>query len=114
MNSGEGPRMSRRPLLVAACAAILFASGCGTMKNLDACRHPPGSPPQAKPFGGFREDVDFLSETTKFDGWPLAILGLVDLPCSLVCDVFTLPWTIKAARVRKAWPKESPAVLPEP
>lgn len=100
--------MPHRSALAVACVAILFASGCGTVGNFNPGYREPGSPPSPKVFGGVREDVRSLQEVER----PLWVLA--DLPFSLVCDVFTLPWTIRAARVRKHWAKESPAVLPEP
>jgi uncharacterized protein YceK len=100
--------MSNRFPLVAACAAVLLASGCGTVGNFNPGYREPGGPPSPKVFGGVREDVRSLQEVER----PLWVLA--DLPFSLAGDVFTLPWTLRAARLRKAWPKESPAVLPEP
>jgi uncharacterized protein YceK len=114
MHSGEGLRMSNRFSLLVAFAAILSASGCGTITNLSENRRPLGSPPQAKPFGGVREDVAFMTETASQDGLMLGVVGIIDLPFSLVGDVFTLPWTLRAIRLRKMCPKESIAVLPEP
>jgi uncharacterized protein YceK len=87
-------------LLIPACAALLFASGCGTIGNFNDGYREPGGPPAPKVFGGVREDVKYLREADR----PFVVL--VDLPLSFVGDVFTLPWTIKAARIRRMWPKE--------
>jgi uncharacterized protein YceK len=85
-----------RSLIV--CAVLVFGSGCGTIGNFNDGYREPGGPPVPKVFGGVREDFKFLKEAdTPF--WVL-----VDLPLSLAGDVFTLPWAIKAARVRKTWP----------
>ena len=104
--------MSKR-LPLAACAALLFASGCGTINNFSPGNRAIGGPPAAQAFGGVRDDADFLTETERGKS-PGAILALADLPLSFVADVFTLPWALKAIRLRKTWPAYQPVIVPDP
>jgi uncharacterized protein YceK len=60
-----------------------FASGCGTLANLDGREYPlMGMPGQImpRPFGGVARDVKWMF--------------ILDLPLSLIGDVVTLPKTI--------------------
>jgi len=88
----------------AACV-LVCASGCGTLTNMDRGLDVPGYPPHRRVFGGVLEDIEYLNQT---EHW-IEVIALADIPFSLVGDVFTLPWTLKAARMRKM-SKEPPSL----
>jgi uncharacterized protein YceK len=68
-----------RPLAIAVLALSTAICGCGTMTNMHSAT---GNIPP-RPFGGLATDFDAIGEGD--------LLGLVDLPGSLVGDVVTLP-----------------------
>lgn len=103
-------RATKGLMLVMVCAAGL--GGCGTTSNLND--------PDGKPdiFGGVRRDLEMQLVTDSFRNSaagdpsllttvPLVLVSLVDLPLSAVCDILTLPLTI-----RVALEKDPPPVQP--
>lgn len=97
--------MRLRSWVFAACV-LTCTSGCGTLTNMDRGLDVPGYPPHRRVFGGVREDRECATQAEHI----LGVLALADMPISLVGDVFTLPWTLKAARQRKM--SKEPQSLP--
>lgn len=93
---------SRRAIALGALA--LLAAGCGTINNFRGGTDFNGVPMRQDVFGGVKADFQAVTET------PLGGVMLADMPLSLVADVATLPWTIKASRMKKA--ETNPVTLP--
>ncbi|MDB5307823.1 MAG: hypothetical protein JWO38_2025 [Gemmataceae bacterium] len=86
--------MSLRPTaLTGIVLGSLFLSGCGTACNV-------GTVYSERPrvFGGVPEDLTALFQG---DNWLVCHVAIVDLPLSIVGDLFTLPWVVKASRDAK-------------
>jgi uncharacterized protein YceK len=76
-------------------AVVLLAlGGCGTFMNVGAVRCAPYSHPQI--YGGVQFDVEYEISRGSAEG---LMIGILDLPLSLVADTLTLPITI-AAEIR--------------
>ena len=113
-----------RPVLVVSLLLALLASiGCGTLYNLDfntcCCG---GRPDSHRIYGGVETDLAYPVCTfreMRASNQPLviqvtyvsiaSILGLVDLPLSMVADTVTLPLTIAAQieRYMQSEPKQA-------
>jgi uncharacterized protein YceK len=135
-----GLKMSFRAFHVALLFSSLFVGGCGTCANLVMVPPPAGG---KTPFGGVRQDMECMTETTGQDSaYPqhpdaevnhfrrsaLKLLCAVDLPFSLVGDVVTWPYTASytvinspvpvppmAQSIPQQWPASAaPATLPAP
>ena len=94
--------MSAARLLLLGYALPLLA-GCGTMANMQGKNLPAldaGGQYEPRPFGGVRNDVRWLCQGNGF------VLGLVDLPFSLVGDVVTLPVVLLGSATKPAEPAE--------
>jgi hypothetical protein len=94
----------RRRLLGLAAAALLLPS-CGTIANFYH-KSTPDTPVGREVFGGVQRDLEFAESIPGgIVGMVVACLVVADLPLSAVGDVVTLPWTIRAERIRKCGPE---------
>jgi uncharacterized protein YceK len=95
----------RLAMLLCAGAILAGASGCGTMVNMVDPMFGgfPDKPSHAEKqiYGGVVNDFDVIGGAVywKSDYAPTArpfavVVGLIDLPLSLVADTITLPWTV--------------------
>src|SRR5262245_17247608 len=88
-------------LCLTSAALVAGATGCGTMVNMTEPMFDSSAHAEKQIYGGVVNDVDVIGGAVywKSDYAPTArpfgvIVGLIDLPLSLVADTITLPWTI--------------------
>src|SRR5262245_9344278 len=107
--AGKGPPMMRRLLILGLAAA---AGGCGTMANMAGREYPlMGLPTQTtEAFGGAANDLRWVRlqagrvvAPEDLEDVPAGFVltgyfALIDLPMSVVGDVFTLPSVLLGAR----------------
>jgi uncharacterized protein YceK len=112
-------------ICLTGAALVVIATGCGTMVNMtDPMFSAPSNEPsraEKQIYGGVVNDVDVIGGAVywKSDYAPTArpfavVVGLIDLPLSLVADTITLPWTVahqieKSQTASESRPKEKPA-----